>query len=49
MLVGVGLLAASVGMTAILWLALEGLMSLLGRYARLHYRILEPDVRAARS
>jgi len=41
-LAGIGLVAGSVGVTAVLWLLLEKLVGLLGRYARLHYRVLKP-------
>ena len=41
-LVGVGLLGGSVGCAALLWLLLEGVVRLLGRYARLHYQVLKP-------
>ena len=44
-LAGVGLLGGSVGCAALLWLLLEGLVRLLGRYARLHYQVLKPAVR----
>jgi uncharacterized membrane protein len=46
-LTGIGLLGASVGFTALLWLVLEGLVRLLGSYARLHYRALKPAGSAA--
>jgi uncharacterized membrane protein len=42
MLAGIGLLGASIGVTALLWLLLEGLTKLFARYARLHYRVLKP-------
>lgn len=41
-LTGIGLLGGSVGCGALLWLVLEGLVKLLGRYARLHYQVLKP-------
>lgn len=41
-LAGIGLLGASVGVTALLWLLLEGLLRLVARYARLHYRVVKP-------
>jgi uncharacterized membrane protein len=41
-LAGIGLLGGSVGCAALLWLLLEGLVRLLGRYARLHYQVLKP-------
>jgi uncharacterized membrane protein len=40
---GVGLVAGGIGGGALLLLALDGLVRLLGRYARLHYRILNPS------
>ena len=42
MVAGTGLLGASVGFMALLWLGLEGLVRLLGAYVRLHYRALKP-------
>jgi uncharacterized membrane protein len=44
MLAGIGLLGGSLGAGALLWLVLEGLVRLLGRYARLHYQVLKPAV-----
>jgi uncharacterized membrane protein len=41
-LAGVGLLAGSIGFAAVGWLVLEGIVRLLGNYARLHYRVLKP-------
>jgi len=41
-LAGVGLLGGGVGGAALLWLLFEGLVRLLGRYARLHYQVLKP-------
>lgn len=41
-LAGIGLLGASIGVTALLWLVLEGLVKLVARYARLHYRVVKP-------
>jgi uncharacterized membrane protein len=41
-LAGIGLLGGSIGCAALLWLVLEGLVKLLGRYARLHYQVLKP-------
>jgi uncharacterized membrane protein len=41
-LAGIGLLGGSIGGGALLWLVLEGLVKLLGRYARLHYQLLKP-------
>jgi uncharacterized membrane protein len=41
-LAGVGLLGGGLGCAALLWLLLEGLVRLLGRYARLHYQVLKP-------
>lgn len=43
-LAGIGLLGGSLGAGALLWLVLEGLVRLLGRYARLHYQVLKPAV-----
>lgn len=40
---GIGLIAASAGCGVLLLLALNGAVKLLGRYARLHYRMLKPD------
>lgn len=42
LLAGIGLLGASVGVTALLWLLLEGFFKLVARYARLHYRVVKP-------
>lgn len=44
---GLGLLGAGVGFGALLWLVLEGLVRLLGSYARLHYRVLKPAQQSA--
>jgi len=41
-LAGIGLIAASVGFGALLLLALNGAVKMLGGYARLHYRLLKP-------
>jgi uncharacterized membrane protein len=46
-LAGLGLLGGSVGCAALLWLVLEGLVRLLGRYARLHYQVLKPADRGS--
>lgn len=43
-LAGIGLLGGSIGFGALLWLVLEGLVKLLGHYARLHYQVLKPAV-----
>jgi uncharacterized membrane protein len=43
-LAGIGLIGGSLGVGALLWLVLEGLVKLLGRYARLHYQVLKPAV-----
>lgn len=43
-LAGIGLLGASVGFAALGWLVLEGLVRLLARYARLHYRVVKPGL-----
>jgi uncharacterized membrane protein len=40
---GIGLIAGSVGCGALLLLALNGAVKLLGNYARLHYRLLKPE------
>ena len=40
---GIGLVAASAGCGVLLLLALNGAVKMLGRYARLHYRLLKPD------
>ena len=40
---GIGLIAGSVGGGALLLLALNGAVKMLGNYARLHYRLLKPD------
>jgi uncharacterized membrane protein len=42
-LTGMGLLAGGVGGGALLLLMIDALMRLLGRYARLHYRLLNPS------
>jgi uncharacterized membrane protein len=46
-LAGIGLIAGSVGCGALLLLALNGAVKLLGDYARLHYRLLKPEQHAA--
>jgi uncharacterized membrane protein len=40
---GIGLITASVGCGALLLLALNGAVKMLGDYARLHYRLLKPE------
>ena len=45
--VGIGLIAASMGCGALLLLALNGGVKMLGRYARLHYRLLKPEPKPA--
>jgi uncharacterized membrane protein len=40
---GIGLMSASVGIGALLLLALNGAVKMLGTYARLHYRLLKPE------
>ncbi|KJC36652.1 membrane protein [Bradyrhizobium sp. LTSP885] len=40
---GIGLIAGSVGGGAILLLALNSAVKMLGNYARLHYRLLKPE------
>jgi uncharacterized membrane protein len=44
---GIGLITGSVGFGALLLLALNGAVMLLGNYARLHYRLLKPEQDAA--
>jgi uncharacterized membrane protein len=41
--VGIGLIAGSMGLVALLALALNGAVKMLGNYARLHYRLLKPE------
>jgi uncharacterized membrane protein len=40
---GIGLIAASAGFGVLLLFALNSAMKMLGRYARLHYRLLKPQ------
>jgi glycine/D-amino acid oxidase-like deaminating enzyme len=40
---GIGLIAGSVGGGALLLLALNSVVKMLGNYARLHYRLLKPE------
>ena len=40
---GIGLITGSVGGGALLLLALNGAVKMLGNYARLHYRLLKPE------
>jgi uncharacterized membrane protein len=40
---GIGMIAGSVGGGALLLLALNGAVKMLGNYARLHYRLLKPE------
>jgi uncharacterized membrane protein len=40
---GIGLIASSIGCIALLTLALNGAVKMLGNYARLHYRLLKPQ------
>lgn len=40
---GIGLIAGSVGGGALLLIALNGAVKMLGTYARLHYRLLKPE------
>jgi uncharacterized membrane protein len=42
-LAGIGLIAGSMGCAALLLLAFNGAVKMLGRYARLHYRLLKPE------
>ena len=44
---GIGLIAGSMGLVALLARALNGAVKMLGNYARLHYRLLKPDQRQA--
>ena len=44
---GIGLITASVGVAALLVLGLSRAVTMLGGYARLHYRLLKPDQHAA--
>jgi uncharacterized membrane protein len=44
---GIGLIAASMGCGALLLLALNCGVKMLGRYARLHYRLLKPEPKPA--
>jgi uncharacterized membrane protein len=46
-LTGVGLIAGGIGWGALLLLAMEGVLLLLGKYARLHYQLLKPADGAA--
>ncbi len=39
----IGLIASSVGVGAMLLLALNGAVKMLGNYARLHYQLLKPE------
>jgi uncharacterized membrane protein len=45
--VGIGLVAASVGLGGLLVLGFNGAVKMLGRYARLHYRLLKPEQESA--
>jgi uncharacterized membrane protein len=47
--VGIGLIAASVGLGGLLVLGFNGAVKMLGRYARLHYRLLTPEQDSAAS
>ena len=40
---GIGLIGGSMGCVALLLLALNGAVKMLGSYARLHYRLLKPE------
>jgi uncharacterized membrane protein len=40
---GIGLIAASAGLGGLLVLGFNGAVKMLGRYARLHYRLLKPE------
>ena len=46
-LAGIGLIGGSMGCVALLLLALNGAVKMLGNYARLHYRLLKPEQHAA--
>jgi uncharacterized membrane protein len=46
-LAGIGVLSASIGCGALLLLALNGAVRMLGGYARLHYRLLKPEQHAS--
>lgn len=46
-LAGAGLISGSIGWGAVLLLVMEGVLLLLGKYARLHYRLTKPDADAA--
>jgi uncharacterized membrane protein len=46
-LAGVGLVAGAIGGGALLLIVLDALVRLLGKYARLHYRVLSPSNEAA--
>jgi len=41
---GAGLVAGAIGGGALLLLILDGLVHLLGRYSRVHYRLLDPSI-----
>jgi uncharacterized membrane protein len=45
-LTGIGIFSAGVGCGAVLLLALNAAVRMLGRYARLHYRLLKPEQHA---
>ena len=45
-LTGIGVLSAGIGCGALLLLALNGTVRMLGHYARLHYRLLKPEPHA---
>jgi uncharacterized membrane protein len=44
---GIALIGGSMGCVALLLLALNGAVKMLGSYARLHYRLLKPEQHAA--
>jgi uncharacterized membrane protein len=46
---GIGLVAGSIGCGALLLLALNAAVRMLGNYARLHYRLLRPEHDLAQS
>ena len=44
---GIGLIAGSMGLVALLAFVLNGAVKMLGNYARLHYRLLKPEQQQA--
>jgi uncharacterized membrane protein len=45
-LAGLGLISGGIGWGALLLLVMEGVLKLLSKYARLHYRLIEPAAQA---